>query len=88
MVEETVLPRCQANKSQLVALGHFSYWPRRIGFVGRGSPQGVSGARRGLKHDQAGRCRKVKRRGKEGRERIAGKAAGDERVFIHSEGLG
>jgi hypothetical protein len=35
-VEETMLPRCQANKSQLVALRHFSHWLRRIGSVGRG----------------------------------------------------
>jgi hypothetical protein len=47
-------------------MGH---WPRRIGSVGtRGRGRGVSGARRGLRHE--GRCRKVgegKRNKREGR---------------------
>ena len=29
-VEETILPRRRANKSQPVTLRHFSHWPRRI----------------------------------------------------------
>jgi hypothetical protein len=50
-VDETMLPRRRANKSQL---RHFSYWPRRIGSVGtRGPGRGVSGARRGLRHEGA-----------------------------------
>jgi hypothetical protein len=76
MVEETVLPRRQANKSRPVALGHFSHWPRCFGIVGKRGPQGVSGARRGLKHDRVGRCRNVKSEGKNGREGVAGKATG------------
>jgi hypothetical protein len=55
-----VLPRRRANKSQLVVLRHYSHWPRRISAVGKGGPQGVSGARRGLRHDRVGRCRKLK----------------------------
>jgi hypothetical protein len=35
-----------------------------------------------------GRCRKVKIEGGKGRERIVGKAAGDEYVFIPGEGPG
>jgi hypothetical protein len=58
-----MLPRRRANKSQPVTLRHFSYWPRRIGSVGEGGPQGVSGARCGLRHDRVGRCRKVKSEG-------------------------
>jgi hypothetical protein len=83
-----VLPKRQANKSQSVALRHFSHWPRRIGSVGRGGPQGVSGARRGLRHDRVGRYRNVKSEGEKGREGVAGKAAGGECVFIPGEGSG
>jgi hypothetical protein len=32
-----MLPRSQANKSQPIALRHFSHCPRRIGSVGRGA---------------------------------------------------
>jgi hypothetical protein len=35
-VEETMLPRRRANKSQPVVLRHYSHWPRGIGSVGRG----------------------------------------------------
>jgi hypothetical protein len=83
-----VLPRRQANKSQPVALRHFSHWPRRIGSVGSGGPQGVSRARRGLRHDRVGRCRNVKSEGEKRREEVAGKAVGDECVFIPGEGPG
>jgi hypothetical protein len=76
-----VLPRRQANKSQPVALRHFSHWPRRIGSVGKGGPQGVSGARRGLKMKSEGKREK-------GREGVVGKAARDECVFIPGEGPG
>ena len=62
MVEEIILPRRRANKSQPVTLRHFSHWPRRIGSVGR--------------------YRKLKSEGKKRRERVVGKAAGDECVFI------
>jgi hypothetical protein len=62
-----VLPRRRANKSQPVALRHFSHWPRRIGSVGRGAPQGVSGTRCGLRHDPGGGgAGKVKSEGKKG----------------------
>jgi hypothetical protein len=54
----------------------------------RGGPQGVSGARCGLRHDRRGQCRKVKSEETKGRERVAGKGAGDECVFIPGEGLG
>jgi hypothetical protein len=77
-----VLPRRRANKSQPVALRHFSHWPRRIGSVGKREAQVVSGARRGLRYDRAGLCRKVKSEGTKERERVVGKAAGDECVFI------
>ena len=53
---------------------------------GRGGPQGVSGAQCGLRHDRVGRCRKVKSEGTKGRERVVGKAAGDECVFILAKG--
>jgi hypothetical protein len=33
-----------------------------------------------------GRCRKVKREGERGRERVVGKAVGDEYVFILAKG--
>ena len=82
MVEETMPPRRRANKSQPVALRHFSHWLRRIGSVGKRGPQGASGARCGLRHDRRGRRRKVKSEGTKGKERVAGKAAGDECVFI------
>ena len=84
---EAVLPRRRANKSQPVALRHYSHWPGRIGAVERrGGPQGVSGAQCGLRHDRVGRCRKVKSEGTKGRERVVGKAAGDECVFILAKG--
>jgi hypothetical protein len=35
-VEEIMLPRRRANKSQPVTLRHFSHWPRRIGSVEEG----------------------------------------------------
>ena len=73
-----MLPRRRVNKSQPVALWHYSHWPRRIGAVGKGGPQGVRGARRGLRHDWVGQYRKVKSEGERGRERVVGKAAGDE----------
>jgi hypothetical protein len=38
--------------------------------------QGVSGARRDLRHNRVGRCRKVKSEGEKGRERAAGKSGG------------
>ena len=51
-----------------------------------GRPQGVSGARCGLRHDRVGRCTQAKGEGTKRRERVAGKAAGDECVFIPGEG--
>jgi hypothetical protein len=35
-VEEIILPRRRANKSQPVALRHCSHWPRHSGVVGKG----------------------------------------------------
>ena len=85
-VDEIMLPRRRANKSA-VALRHFSHWLRRIGSVGTRGPRGVSGARRGLRHE--GRCRAVgEGKGTKERERVVGKAAGDECVFILGEGPG
>jgi len=60
-----MLPKRRANKSKPVTLRLFSHWPRRIGSVGAGEPQGVSGARCGLRHDWVGQCRKVKSEEKE-----------------------
>jgi hypothetical protein len=52
----------------------------------RGPDRGVNGARRGLRHEEAvqedGRGEENKR------ERVVGKAAGDECVFISGEGPG
>jgi hypothetical protein len=55
---------------------------------GGGGPQGVSGAQCGLRHDRVGRRRKVKSEETKGRERVVGKAAGDECVLIPGEGPG
>ena len=44
---------------------------------------GEGGARRGLRHD-GGRMRRVEGEGGKWRERVVGKAGGDERVFIAS----
>ena len=55
---------------------------------GGGRLQGVSGAQHGLRYDRVGQCNMVKSEGRKGRERVAGKAAGDECVFIPSEGPG
>jgi hypothetical protein len=83
----TVLPSCRANESQPCRRG-ISLTGRVVLVLagGGGGPQGVNGDRRGLRHDWGvGGCRKVKR---EGRTRVAGKAAGDEGVFIPGKGPG
>jgi hypothetical protein len=41
-----------------------------------GKPQGVSGARRDLRHDRVGRCRKVKSEGKKGGRELLEKRRG------------
>jgi hypothetical protein len=43
-VEEIILPRRRANKSQPVALRHCSHWPRRSGAVGKGG-RGTAGSK-------------------------------------------
>jgi hypothetical protein len=65
----------------------FSHWPRRIGSVGtRGPSRGVSGAQRGLRHEGAVQGRWERGREQNEGERVVGKAAGDECVFIPGEG--
>jgi hypothetical protein len=84
---EAVLPRRRANKSQpgrATALFPLAASYRCCGR--REGPQGVSGAQCGLRHDRVGRCRKVKSEVTKGSERVVGKAAGDECVFIPGEG--
>ena len=76
-----MLPRHRAKKSQPVMLRYFSHWPRRIGSVGEGGPQGVSGARYSLKHDRVGRCRKVKSEGKKGETELLEKRRGRVRLY-------
>jgi len=57
------------------------HWPHRIGSAGtKGAWQGVSGARRGLRHEAAVQ-EGEERRGKKGRGEFAGKAAGDKRLY-------
>jgi hypothetical protein len=64
----------------------FSWLAASYRSVGIRGPQGVSGARRGLRHD-GDLCRNVKMGGK-AIERVVGKAAGDECVFIPGRGPG
>jgi hypothetical protein len=52
----------------------------------RGPSRGVSGARRGLRHEGAVQGRWERGREQNERERVVGKAAGDECVFIPGEG--
>ena len=68
-----MLLRRRANKSQPVTLWHFFPLAASYRFCGRGGPQGVSGAPCGLRHNQVGRCRKVKSEREKGRERVRGK---------------
>jgi hypothetical protein len=60
----------------------------RVVSVLLGGREGVSGAQCGLRHDRVGRCREMKSEGTKGRERVVGKAAGDECVFILAKGRG
>jgi hypothetical protein len=57
-----MLPRLRVDKSQPVALRHFFLLEHRIGSVGREGSQGVSGARRGLRHDRVGWGKLLKKR--------------------------
>jgi hypothetical protein len=54
-----MLPRRRANKSQPVTLRHFPTG-RVVSVLWKRGPQGVNGARCGLRHDRVGWCRKVK----------------------------
>jgi len=57
------------------------HWPHRIGSAGtKGAWQGVSGARRGLRHEAAVQ-EGEERQGKKGRGEFVGKAAGDKRLY-------
>jgi hypothetical protein len=80
-VDETMLPRRRANKCQPSRCDIF------LGSVGtRGPSRGVSGARRGPRHEGAVQARWERVREQKERERAVGKAAGDECVFIPGEG--
>jgi hypothetical protein len=66
-----------------VVLRHLSHRPHRI-CRWREGPAGEGGARRDLRHAR-GHVRRAKGEKKE-KERVVGKAAGDERVFIPGRG--
>src|SRR5256885_81120 len=87
-VDETMLPRRRANKSQPSRCDIFPTGRVVSVLWGPGAWQGSrwSSARPGAR---GGRCRKVREgKGTKGNERVVGKAAGDERVFIPGEGPG
>jgi hypothetical protein len=76
--DKRVLRRCRANQNErscrgIFLTGHVVSFGAGRGYTGEGR------ARRGLKHDR-GRMRRVE--GENWRERVVGKAAGDERVFV------
>jgi hypothetical protein len=87
-VDKTILPRRRANKSQPSRCDIFPHWPRRIGSVGtKGPGRGISGARRGLRHE--GAVQEGERgKGTKERERVVGKAAGTSASLYLGEGPG
>jgi hypothetical protein len=68
-----------SESKRAAALRYLSHRPRRILRWGEAACR-ESGARRGLRHDGS---YDENERGGKGKERVVGKAAGDERVFIY-----
>jgi hypothetical protein len=85
-VDRTMLPRRRANESQPSCCDIFPIDRNRF-YGDQGARQGVTRARRGLRQEGAAQ-EDDEGRGKKGRKKVVGKAAGDECSFIPGEGLG